>query len=113
MVIVGSIFERRAAGLYYNTAVVIDSDGSLLGRYRKLHIPDDPLYYEKYYFTPGDLGFQVFDTSFCPGGNPRVLGPMVSRSRSAHCFKGGRDSVLSDSHRLAPCRESTIWRRPG
>jgi N-carbamoylputrescine amidase len=63
MVIVGSIFERRAAGLYYNTAVVIDSDGSLLGRYRKLHIPDDPLYYEKYYFTPGDLGFQVFDTS--------------------------------------------------
>ena len=63
MVIVGSIFERRAAGLYHNTAVVIDSDGRSRGRYRKMHIPDDPLYYEKYYFTPGDLGFQAFDTS--------------------------------------------------
>ena len=63
MVVVGSIFERRAAGLYHNTAVVIDSDGILRGRYRKMHIPDDPLYYEKYYFTPGDLGFQAFDTS--------------------------------------------------
>ena len=63
MVVVGSIFERRAAGLYHNTAVVIDSDGTLRGRYRKMHIPDDPLYYEKYYFTPGDLGFQAFDTS--------------------------------------------------
>jgi N-carbamoylputrescine amidase len=68
MVVVGSIFERRAAGLYYNTAVVIDSDGSLCGRYRKMHIPDDPLYYEKYYFTPGDLGFQAFKTSFARVG---------------------------------------------
>jgi N-carbamoylputrescine amidase len=62
MVIVGSIFERRAAGVYHNTAVVLDTDGSLRGRYRKMHIPDDPLYYEKYYFTPGDLGFQAIDT---------------------------------------------------
>jgi N-carbamoylputrescine amidase len=68
MVVVGSIFERRAAGLYHNTAVVIDSDGALRGRYRKMHIPDDPLYYEKYYFTPGDLGFQAFDTSFARVG---------------------------------------------
>src|SRR5437773_6563559 len=60
--IVGSIFERRAAGLYHNTAVMIDADGSLCGTYRKMHIPDDPLYYEKYYFTPGDLGFRAFDT---------------------------------------------------
>ncbi len=68
MVVVGSIFERRAAGIYHNTAVVIDADGTLRGRYRKMHIPDDPLYYEKYYFTPGDLGFQAFDTSFaCVG----------------------------------------------
>jgi len=52
-----SLFERRAAGVYHNSAVVIDADGSLLGRYRKMHIPDDPLYYEKFYFTPGDLGF--------------------------------------------------------
>jgi N-carbamoylputrescine amidase len=63
MVVVGSIFERRAAGLFHNTAIVLDADGTLRGRYRKMHIPDDPLYYEKYYFTPGDLGFQAFDTS--------------------------------------------------
>lgn len=63
VVIVGSLFERRAAGLYHNTAVVIDNDGSLAGRYRKMHIPDDPAYYEKFYFTPGDLGFHPIDTS--------------------------------------------------
>jgi N-carbamoylputrescine amidase len=61
--VVGSVFEKRAAGVYHNTAVMIDSDGSLRGIYRKMHIPDDPLYYEKYYFTPGDLGFKAFDTS--------------------------------------------------
>jgi N-carbamoylputrescine amidase len=63
MVVVGSIFEKRAAGVYHNTVVVLDSDGSLRGRYRKMHIPDDPLYYEKYYFTPGDLGFRSFPTA--------------------------------------------------
>lgn len=63
MVIVGSIFERRTAGIYHNTAVIIESDGSLAGIYRKMHIPHDPLFYEKYYFTPGDLGFKSFDTS--------------------------------------------------
>jgi N-carbamoylputrescine amidase len=62
--VIGSVFERRAAGVYHNTAVVLDSDGSLKGLYRKMHIPDDPLYYEKYYFTPGDLGFRAFDTAF-------------------------------------------------
>jgi len=64
VVIVASIFERRAAGLYHNTAAVIDADGSLLGLYRKMHIPDDPLYFEKFYFTPGDLGFKNFDTRY-------------------------------------------------
>jgi N-carbamoylputrescine amidase len=68
MVVVGSIFERRAPGIYHNTAVVLDADGTLRGRYRKMHIPDDPLYYEKYYFTPGDLGFQCFPTSFAQVG---------------------------------------------
>ncbi len=63
-VIVGSVFERRAAGIYHNTAVVFDADGSHLGAYRKMHIPDDPLYYEKFYFTPGDLGFRVFRTRY-------------------------------------------------
>jgi N-carbamoylputrescine amidase len=62
--IVGSVFERRGAGVYHNTAVVLDADGSLAGIYRKMHIPDDPLYYEKFYFTPGDLGFKAFDTRF-------------------------------------------------
>ena len=62
IVLVGSVFERRAAGVYHNTAVVLDADGSLAGMYRKMHIPDDPLYYEKFYFTPGDLGFQAIDT---------------------------------------------------
>jgi N-carbamoylputrescine amidase len=64
VVIVASLFERRAAGLYHNTAAIIDADGKLLGLYRKMHIPDDPLYFEKYYFTPGDLGFRAFDTKF-------------------------------------------------
>lgn len=63
IVLIASVFERRAAGVYHNTAVVFDADGTLRGRYRKMHIPDDPLYYEKFYFTPGDLGFQAFDTA--------------------------------------------------
>jgi len=64
VVIVASLFERRAAGLYHNTAVVIDAGGGIAGLYRKMHIPDDPLYYEKFYFTPGDLGFRNFDTKY-------------------------------------------------
>ena len=63
VVIVISIFEKRAAGLYHNTAVVMEKDGTIAGMYRKMHIPDDPAYYEKFYFTPGDLGFQPIDTS--------------------------------------------------
>ena len=59
-----SVFERRARGLYHNTAVILDADGSTRGLYRKMHIPDDPLYYEKFYFTPGDLGFKAFDTEY-------------------------------------------------
>lgn len=63
VVIVTSLFERRASGLYHNTAVVIERDGTIAGKYRKMHIPDDPAYYEKFYFTPGDLGFHPIDTS--------------------------------------------------
>lgn len=63
VVIVTSLFERRAPGLYHNTAVVIEKDGSIAGKYRKMHIPDDPAYYEKFYFTPGDMGFHPIDTS--------------------------------------------------
>lgn len=64
VVIVASLFEKRASGLYHNTAVIIDADGSLLGIYRKMHIPDDPLYYEKFYFTPGDTGFKAWQTKY-------------------------------------------------
>ena len=113
MVVVGSIFERRAAGVYHNTAVVLDADGSLRGRYRKMHIPDDPLYYEKYYFTPGDLGFQAFDTRVRPRRHARLLGPVVSRGRAADRPAGGRDPLLSDGDRLAPGREGRVRRRPG
>jgi len=63
VVVVASLFERRAAGLYHNTAAILEKDGHVAGLYRKMHIPDDPLYYEKFYFTPGDLGFRAFDTS--------------------------------------------------
>ncbi len=64
VVIIASLFEKRTEGLYHNTAAVIDADGSYLGKYRKMHIPDDPAYYEKFYFTPGDLGFKSFTTQF-------------------------------------------------
>ena len=62
--LVVSVFERRAAGVYHNSCAILDADGTYLGKYRKMHIPDDPLYYEKFYFTPGDLGFLNFDTKF-------------------------------------------------
>src|SRR6476646_9940743 len=70
VVIVTSLFERRAAGLYHNTAAVLSADGEIAGLYRKMHIPEDPLYFEKYYFTPGALGFKIFPTRF---GNVGVL----------------------------------------
>ena len=68
VVIVASLFEKRSAGIYHNTAVIIDADGSIAGKYRKMHIPDDPLYYEKFYFTPGDLGFPSFQTRYAKVG---------------------------------------------
>ena len=68
IVLIASLFEKRALGIYHNTAVVIDADGGYLGKYRKMHIPDDPHYYEKFYFTPGDLGYKVFRTKFADIG---------------------------------------------
>jgi N-carbamoylputrescine amidase len=68
IVIIASLFEKRAQGIYHNTAAVIDADGSYLGKYRKMHIPDDPAFYEKFYFTPGDLGYKVFDTAYAKIG---------------------------------------------
>jgi N-carbamoylputrescine amidase len=68
VVIIGSLFEKRTQGIYHNTTVVLNADGSYLGKYRKMHIPDDPSYYEKFYFTPGDLGYKVFKTKFATAG---------------------------------------------
>lgn len=68
VVIIASLFEKRAEGLYHNTTAVLDADGTYLGKYRKMHIPDDPSYYEKFYFTPGDLGYKVFKTKFATIG---------------------------------------------
>ncbi|HCL82965.1 MAG TPA: acyltransferase [Chitinophagaceae bacterium] len=68
IVIIASLFEKRAQGIYHNTAAVIDADGSYLGKYRKMHIPDDPSFYEKFYFTPGDLGYRVFKTAYAQIG---------------------------------------------
>ena len=68
IVIIGSLFEERSAGIYHNTAVIIGADGSVLGKYRKMHIPDDPCFYEKFYFTPGDLGFLSFDAEVAKVG---------------------------------------------
>ena len=90
IVLVTSLFERRAPGLYHNTAVVFDTDGSIAGIYRKMHIPDDPAYYEKFYFTPGDIGFEPIQTSI--GKLIRrtsLLGPMVSRRSTAHGTERG------------------------
>lgn len=68
IVIIASLFEKRTQGIYHNTTAVLDADGAYLGKYRKMHIPDDPAYYEKFYFTPGDLGYKVFDTKFAKIG---------------------------------------------
>ncbi len=68
VVIIASLFEKRAQGLYHNTTAVLDADGAYLGKYRKMHIPDDPAYYEKFYFTPGDIGYKIFETKFAKVG---------------------------------------------
>jgi hypothetical protein len=109
-VIVGSLFERRAAGLYHNTAVILDADGSLLGKYRKMHIPDDPLYYEKFYFTPGDLGFPNFDTKYGRigvlsagiNGIRRVRGSQASAAPTLFSIPQPSAGILLRSRNSAP-----------
>ena len=91
VVVVAPVFERRAAGLYHNSAAVIDATGEIVGLYRKMHIPDDPAYYEKYYFTPGDLGFQAFDTR-------------VGRIASLICW----DQWYPEGARLAALRGASV-----
>ena len=98
-VIICSFFERRAPGLYHNTAVVFEADGTIAGTYRKMHIPDDPAYYEKFYFTPGDLGFTPVDTSV------GRIGVLVCRSCPPYgaCWSG--DAGLSHRNRLGKQRQ--------
>ena len=113
MVVVGSIFEKRAAGLYHNTAVVLDADGTLRGRYRKMHIPDDPLYYEKYYFTPGDLGFTTFTTRFARVGTLVCWDQWYPEAARLTALKGAEILFYPDGDRLAPGREGRVRRGPG
>ena len=109
-VIVASLFEKRASGLYHNTAAVIDADGSILGMYRKMHIPDDPLYYEKFYFTPGDRtrGLSHVEHEVREDRRADLLGPVVPRRRAAHRAARRRDPFLSHRDRLAPAREGAL-----
>ena len=105
VVVIASLFEKRAAGVYHNTAAIIDADGSLLGMYRKMHIPDDPLYYEKFYFTPGDLGFRAWDTRYGRIGVLICWDQWYPGGRPADRAAGRADSVLPHRHRLASRRK--------
>ncbi len=110
--VVLSLFERRAAGLYHNTAAIVDGDKGVVGSYRKMHIPDDPRYYEKFYFAPGDLGFRSFADRGRQSRRARVLGPVVPGGRAAHRAPGRRPPHLSDRDRLASRGESRGGRAP-
>ena len=128
VVLIVPIFERQARGVYRNSAAIIDADGSLLGVYRKMHIPDDPLFNEKYYFTPGDAahddridaigevakqasGFRVWQHALREHRRADLLGPVVSRGRAHHEPARRRHPVLSHGHRLAPGREGGVRHR--
>ncbi len=110
VVLIASLFEKRAPGIYHNTAAIFDSDGTLRGLYRKMHIPDDPLYYEKFYFTPGDLGFRALDTKRRPHRHPSLLGPMVPRGRAPNRAARRNGAFLSHGNRLASLRKSRVRR---
>ena len=109
VVLIASLFEKRAPGIYHNTAAIFDSDGSLRGLYRKMHIPDDPLYYEKFYFTPGDLGFRALDTS-AAARHAGLLGPVVSRGRAPDRAARRDRAFLSHGDRLASGGEGRVRR---
>ena len=96
--------------MYHNTAVVIDADGALLGMYRKMHIPDDPLYFEKFYFTPGDLGFRAFDTKFGRIATLVCWDQWYPEAARLAALQGREHFVLSDGDRLASGGESGVRR---
>jgi N-carbamoylputrescine amidase len=107
LVLVSSLFEKRATGLYHNTAVVFDSDGSTAGKYRKMHIPDDPGFYEKFYFTPGDLGFEPIDTSVGRLGLMVCWDQWYPEGARLMALAGAELLLYPDRDRLGP------GRRPG
>ena len=106
MVIIAPLFEKRAAGLYHNTAAIIDADGTYLGKYRKMHIPDDPLFYEKFYFTPGDLGFKSWKTRYATIGVLICWDQWYPEGARLTALKRRRNSILSDRHWLASRRKA-------
>ena len=108
--LVVSLFERRAAGVYHNTCAILDADGAYLGKYRKMHIPDDPLYYEKFYFTPGDLGFLNFDTKYARIGVQICWDQWYPEGSRITAMQGRAGDFLSDEYWLASARESAVWR---
>ena len=110
VVLIASLFEKRAAGVYHNTAAIFDADGSLRGLYRKMHIPDDPLYYEKFYFTPGDLGFRAFDTSVGRLGTLVCWDQWYPEGARLTALQGARCAVLSHGDRLASGGEGRVRR---
>ncbi len=108
IVIIASLFERRSAGLYHNTAAVIGADGEIQGIYRKMHIPDDPLYFEKFYFTPGDLGFVNFDTRFGRLGVLVCWDQWYPEAARLSSHRGREHSLLSNRYRLASIRKGAV-----
>ena len=109
VVIVASLFERRAPGIYHNTAAIIDAGGTYLGKYRKMHIPDDPLFYEKFYFTPGDLGFAAWDTKFARIGVCVCWDQWYPGGSAADGAARRTDSLLPHRHRLASRGKGPAW----
>src|SRR4029453_8188103 len=106
--IVASLFEKRVAGVYHNTAAIIDADGKLLGKYRKMHIPDDPLYHEKFYFTPGDLGFQAWKTKRGKIGVLVCWDQWYPEAARLTALRGAEIIFLSDGDWLASEREKRV-----
>ena len=108
VVVIASLFERRAPGLYHNTAVTIERDGSIADVYRKMHIPDDPLYYEKFYFTPGDLGFKAFASTAGNIGTLVCWDQWYPEGRTHYCPERCGNTLLSHCHRLASERKRRV-----
>ena len=108
--LVVSVFERRAAGVYHNTCAILDADGAYLGKYRKMHIPDDPLYYEKFYFTPGDLGFLNFDTKYARIGVQICWDQWYPEGSRITAMRGAQVIFYPTSIGWHPHEKGGVWR---